>query len=76
MSAGLVREAVAAGDYEAARARFAEYARGLPVTEESVAEMRALLEWTRTAALCARSHAEDRLQLARAELRAISAYSR
>jgi hypothetical protein len=74
MTADDVRAKVAAGDYDGAAACFVEYARGLPLTADALAEFDELLRWTRTTVLCARSRREAALLSAREEAHVAAAY--
>ena len=63
-----VQSAIGAGDFEAARRCWEEYAEGVRLaiqgrtaTPEMLDEMRELVEWSRIAVLSFRAHAADRL---------------
>jgi hypothetical protein len=76
MSADGIRAAAASGDYVLAAARFESYAKTLPPTAETLAELRELLRWTALTVLCDRAHAEDLLQEQRDHARVLAAYVR
>jgi len=64
-----IREAVAAGEYRRAEQLWNAYATSLQteirertLTQPRLDEVRALIDWSRTVVLCARSHAQDRLK--------------
>jgi hypothetical protein len=68
-----IRQAVASGEFQKALTLWEEHARRLlqelrsgTFTSEKLAETRDLVEWCRTTALCARSHAQARLNRVRA----------
>jgi hypothetical protein len=63
-----IRRAVASGEFRKALALWEDHARQLrqeirnrTLTKEKLAEARELVEWCRVTALCARSHAQSRL---------------
>ena len=63
-----IREAVASGEFNRAQQLWGAYMIQLEdelsqgsFTETKLAQVRELMEWSRSAALCARRHAQDRL---------------
>jgi hypothetical protein len=65
---GAIRRAVASGEFRKAQTLWEDHARQLreavrsgTMTKEKLAETGELVEWCRVAALCARSHAQARL---------------
>jgi hypothetical protein len=76
-----IRRAVSAGEFGKASALWDTYAeqvageirsRGCP--EVRLAQMRDLIEWTRSAVTCARAHAQLRINTRRTKLHAASIY--
>jgi len=77
----LIRRAVSAGEFGTASAlwdthteQVAGEIRGGSCPEARLAEMRELIEWTRSAVTCARAHAQLRLNTQRTKLHAASIY--
>ena len=63
-----IRQAVASGEFQKAQllwngyaARLCEELRNGPVSEARLVEVRELVEWSRRVVLCARAHAQSRL---------------
>lgn len=63
-----IRAAVASGEFSKARLLWEQYGKEFhadvlrgPIPQSRLTEARELAEWTRMAALCARAHAQDRL---------------
>ena len=78
-----IRSAVSAADFGQASALWQTYAqqvadatRGGACSAPELAQMRELIEWTRSVVSCARAHAQLRLNTRRTKLHAASIYSR
>ena len=76
MSKNAIRNAVAAGDYARATELFDAYARSLPVDQDGLRELAALLDAVRASVLQERAHAQARLQTLRNEINVAAAYVR
>ena len=78
-----IRQAIASGEYQKAQLLWDGYAALLreempkgSVTEARLAEVRELVEWSRRMVLCARAHAQSRLDSMRDSMRVAQAYGR
>jgi|HubBroStandDraft_3_1064219.scaffolds.fasta_scaffold560448_2 hypothetical protein len=78
-----IRRAVSAGEFGKASALWEAYAeqvageiRGGTCPEARLAQMRELVEWTRGVVICARAHAQLRLNTGLMKLHAASIYRR
>jgi hypothetical protein len=76
-----IRQAVASGEFQKAQLLWNGYAallrEELPkgsVSAARLAEVRELVEWSRRVVLCARAHAQSRLDLMRASMRVAQVY--
>ena len=76
-----IREAISSGEFERAQSLWECSARGLTEefenggsAETRLAEIRELVEWSRTVFLCERAHLQDQIRRLQAELRVESGY--
>jgi len=76
-----IREAISSGEFQRAQllwdfsaARLTEEFENGGFTQPRLAEIRELVEWSRTAFLCDRAHMQDQLRRLQAELRVASGY--
>jgi hypothetical protein len=78
-----IRRAVSAGDFGIASGLWETYAaqvageiRGGICSASQLAQMRDLIDWTRGVAICARAHAQRRIDTQLTKLHAVSVYGR